>query len=249
MTKTDRFSNIAFEDFRRLARDDSLSKYERIGFPDSYRAGFEGAIFSDICGKLSNLGRNHCQVLDIGPGCSDLPVLLINHCRENDHSLTLIDSAEMLNHLPNELFIEKVPALYPNCPDVISKLEGKVDVILCYSVLHYILIDVAFFRFLDKSLSLLAPGGQMLIGDIPNVSKRKRFFSSEAGIRYHKEHMKTTEMPKVVYYKIEDDQIDDAVIFALIQRARAQGFDAYVLPQSSDLPMANRREDILITRP
>jgi len=124
-----------------------------------------------------------------------------------------------------------------------------VDAILCYSVLHYVLVDTAFFRFLDVSLSLLAPGGQMLIGDIPNISKRKRFFASETGIRFHQEFMKTTELPDVGFNRIEHDQIDDAVVFSLLQRSRAQGFDAYVLPQNPALPMANRREDILITRP
>jgi hypothetical protein len=96
---------------------------------------------------------------------------------------------------------------------------------------------------------LLAPGGQILIGDIPNISKRKRFFASGSGLRYHQEFMKTDQCPEVKFNTIEHDQIDDAVVFSLLQRARAQGFDAYVLPQASNLPMANRREDILITRP
>jgi hypothetical protein len=39
------------------------------------------------------------------------------------------------------------------------------------------------------------------------------------------------------------------VVFALLQRARLAGFDAYVLPQDPALPMANRREDVLIIRP
>lgn len=249
MTENNPFAKIAFEDFRRLAKDESISKYERIGFPDSYRKGFEKVIFADIRQKLANLDRNHQQVLDVGPGCSDLPEMLINLCREKNHTLTLIDSAEMLGHLPDETFIEKIAALYPNCPDVILRLQSKVGVILCYSVLHYILIDAAFFRFLDTSLSLLAPGGQMLIGDIPNISKRKRFFASETGIRFHQEFMKTAELPNVAFNQIEHDQIDDAVVISLLQRARLAGFDAYVLPQNPALPMANRREDILIIRP
>lgn len=244
-----RFANIGFQDFRRLAADESLSKYERIGFPDSYRSGKEEAIFRDILSKLSLLKQKGKAILDIGPGCSDLPIMLINLCRENQHSLTLIDNAEMLALLPEGFFINKVEALYPSCPEVISKLQGKVDVILCYSVLHYILVDVAFFRFLDLSLSLLAPGGQFLMGDIPNISKRNRFFASETGIRSHQEFMKTSETPPVTFNQIQHDQIDDAVVLALLQRARAQGFDAYLLPQNHDLPMANRREDILITRP
>jgi len=61
--------------------------------------------------------------------------------------------------------------------------------------------------------------------------------------------MKTSDCPRVEFNTIEHDQIDDAVMFLLLQRARAQGFDAYVLPQAANLPMANRREDILITCP
>jgi hypothetical protein len=34
-----------------------------------------------------------------------------------------------------------------------------------------------------------------------------------------------------------------------MMRARNQGFEAYLLPQGDGLPMANRREDILITKP
>lgn len=89
----------------------------------------------------------------------------------------------------------------------------------------------------------------MLIGDVPNISKRKRFFSSANGVRFHRDFMNTSESPNVQFNQIESDQIDDAVVFAILQRARLQGFDAYVLPQDPALPMANRREDILIVRP
>ncbi|CAH2913838.1 MAG: FIG00453579: hypothetical protein [uncultured Paraburkholderia sp.] len=249
MASPNRFEHIGFDDFRRFARDESMSKYERIGFPDPYRQGHEAAIFADICAKLTNLNQDGRKVVDIGPGCSDLPKMLIDLCATKGHPLTLIDSEEMLNLLDDAPFIEKVDAMYPQCPDWIAGQAGKVDVILCYSVLHYVFVDVSFFRFLDASLSLLAPGGQMLIGDIPNISKRKRFFASETGARFHKDYMKTDDAPVVEFNNVEFDQIDDAVVMSLIQRARAQGFDAYVVPQAPALPMANRREDILIVRP
>lgn len=249
MTYSNSIDNLSFEEFRRLAKDPSLSKYERIGFPDSYRAGFEDMIFADIRHKLTALDSMQKKVVDIGPGCSDLPQKLIQLCDTNQHSLTLIDNAEMLAHLPDMPFIKKIDALYPNCEELLSELQGTVDVILAYSVLHYVLVDVAFFRFLDTSLSLLAPGGQFLIGDIPNISRRKRFFYSETGINYHKRFMQTDANPEVLFNQIENDQIDDAIIFAILQRARAAGFDAYVLPQDPELPLANRREDILIIRP
>lgn len=246
---TKRFANIGYEDFRTLAADPSLSKYEKIGFPDAYRAGHEDQIFADICAKLTNLARSEQTVLDIGPGCSDLPVKLIHHCTQNRNKLFLVDSEEMVKLLPDGPGIEKVEALFPRCPELIERITGQVDVILCYSVLQYALIDTALYRFVDTALSCLSAGGQFLIGDIPNVSKRKRFFASQAGIAFHKDFMQTDEAPEVVFNRIEFDQLDDAIVLSIIHRARAQGFDAYVLPQDPRLPMANRREDILITRP
>ena len=105
------------------------------------------------------------------------------------------------------------------------------------------------YDFVDACLSLLAPGGQLLIGDIPNVSKRKRFFASAAGVRCHQQYTGTDEVPAVMFNTLERSKIDDAVVLAILGRARAAGFDAYVLPQAAELPMANRREDVLIVRP
>lgn len=243
------FENIRFDDFRRLAKENNLSKYERIGFPDSYRAGFEGLIFEDIQTKLYELRGKNKYVIDIGPGCSDLPIMLLELCRANEHRLHFVDCQEMLAALPDDPVLTKTAALFPDCPNLIDSLHGKVDIVLCYSVLHYILVDTSFLRFIDSALSLLAPGGQMLLGDIPNVSKRKRFFSSEAGVQFHQEFMKTNEAPQVNFNTIEQNQIDDSIVLAILSRSRSQGYDAYVLPQRKDLPMANRREDILIIRP
>lgn len=186
---------------------------------------------------------------DVGPGCSELPLLLIEHCRVQGHQLHLLDSAEMLEHLPEADFIHKTAAQFPRCSEFICTHRGRFDAILCYSVLQYAFIEVAFYAFIDSLLSLLAPGGHLLIGDIPNVSKRKRFFASETGIRFHLEFMKTAERPSVEFNCIEEGRIDDAVVVSIIERARTSGFDAYILPQHPSLAMANRREDILIVRP
>lgn len=155
----------------------------------------------------------------------------------------------MLSRLPDEPFVKKIAAYYPQCEALFAEYRGKVDVFLTYSVLHYIFAESNPWNFLDRSLELLAPGGEMLIGDIPNTSKRKRFFSSPAGIEFHQNFTQTTEVPQVEFNRIEPGQIDDSVILSLLLRARCQGADAYVLPQREDLPMANRREDILIRRP
>lgn len=240
----------SFEDFKSLARDASLTAYEKIGFPNSYREGKEELIFQDIVRKLPNLGRKGQTILDIGPGCSGPAFMLIELCRARGHQLILVDSAEMLGHLPNEPFIQKVAGKYPEeCAGLLHDRRGKIDVIISYSVLHYIFAETNLFDFLNKSLALLAEGGQMLLGDIPNISKRKRFFTSPAGIRFHQAFTGTNEIPKMEFNSIDEGKIDDSVLLSLLLRARISGFDAYLLPQPEDLPMANRREDLLITKP
>ncbi|MEA1967683.1 MAG: SAM-dependent methyltransferase, partial [Thermodesulfobacteriota bacterium] len=189
-------------------------------------------------------------VMDIGPGCSDLPHMIIELCRKNQHSLILVDSKEMLSNLPDESFITKVPCYYPEeCPWIFEKYFNKINVILSYSVLHYIFTEQNLFNFVDMSLSLLADEGEFLIGDIPNVSKRKRFFNSPNGIKYHKLFTGKNEKPDIQYNTSEPGIIDDAIMFSIMMRCRNAGFDSFILPQANDLPMANRREDILIIKP
>ena len=245
----ERFSKLTFEDFRRMAKDDSLSRYEKVGFPDSYREGKEILIFEDILSKLPLLRTYNKTVLDIGPGCSELPMMLIGLCQANNHCLLLVDSQEMLFHLPDKPFLRKYPARYPLCESLFTEFKGKTDVIVAYSVFHYAFVDTNPWAFLDRSLELLSDGGEMLIGDIPNVSKRKRFFSSQTGVKFHQEFTRSQGVPDIVFNKIEHDQIDDSVVLSLLGRARSAGFDAYLVPQREDLPMANRREDILIKKP
>ena len=244
-----RFANLSFEAFRKMAQDCSLSNYEKIGFPDSYRKGKEKLIFRDIVRKLPALLGKKKVVLDIGPGCSELPAMLIDLCRRNQHTLILVDSEEMLSQLPNKRFVKKLPGFYPYCNGMLKSYRKKVDVILTYSVVHYVFVESNLWDFLDASLELLSDGGQMLIGDIPNVSKRKRFFSSAAGIRFHQGFTGAKEIPQAQFNTVERHNIDDAVVLGLMARARSAGFDAYVLPQEHDLPMANRREDLLVRKP
>jgi hypothetical protein len=244
-----RFAKVTFDDFRRMAQDDSLSRYEKSGGPDAYRKGKEGLIFQSIVASLPLLNERGKVVLEVGPGCSDLPLMVINLCRERGHKLLLVDSEEMLAHLPDDDFIQKFPAYYPQCESLFADYTSKVNVLLTYSVLNYVFVEGNVWDFLDRSLELLAEGAEMLIGDIPNISKRRRFFSSANGVRFHQQFTNTQALPEVNFNRLERHQIDDSVNLALISRARNQGFDAYLLPQPPGLPFANRREDVLIRRP
>ncbi|MCW3108755.1 MAG: hypothetical protein JWQ09_3261, partial [Segetibacter sp.] len=72
----DQFQNpFKFEDFIPLVKDSGLSKYQKIGFPDDYRKGKEAYIFEDIVQKLEfDVTKPGQTLLDIGPGCSELPL-------------------------------------------------------------------------------------------------------------------------------------------------------------------------------
>jgi hypothetical protein len=246
----ERFKNLSFEDFKKLAKEASLSKYQKIGFPDSYRKGKEEAIFLDIVQKLGiePAADNEQQILlDIGPGCSDLPFMILDLCRKVNCKALLVDSKEMLDQLPVDTYIQKFPGYFPDdVPEIINAFQNKISYIIGYSIFHYVFYNTCIFKFLDIAVSLLKPGGKLLIGDIPNISKRKRFFSTETGIAFHKTFTQSDTLPEVNHLVPEPTHIDDGVLMGIIQRYRGFGFEAYLLPQPPDLPMSNRREDLLI---
>ena len=242
-----RFSDLNFEDFKNLAKNEELSIYEKIGFPDDYREGREHAIFKDIVSKATKLKQKQITVLDIGPGCSDLPKHIISNANALSQYITLIDSSEMLDLLPEGENIKKIAGEYPDCQEKLN--NSKFDVIICYSVLQYIFTSKNVFAFLEQLISILDSGGQALLGDIPNFSKRQRFLNSAQGKRYHKEYMNTDSEPIIEIYPQKIGGIDDTVVKGLMERAHVMGCDAYYLPQNPELPMANRRDDLLIIKP
>lgn len=249
MTVNNPFDNLTFDKFRELAKSDQLSSHEKVGFPNAYREGKEDLIFADVRAKLKNLKDRGKTVLEIGPGCSQLPIMLIKVCEDNDHNLLFVDSQEMLDLLPNGTHINKLAGRYPELPELFTKYSGKIDVIIAYSVIQYAFSEGNLWDFFDKSLLLLADGGEILFGDIPNGTMRKRFFASNAGVVFHQEFTGKNELPAVNFNVLEPGTMDDSVVLSLLARARAQGFHSWILPQAVELPMANRREDILIKKP
>jgi hypothetical protein len=245
------FEDVSYESFRRRALDPSLSHHEKVGFPDAYREGKEALIFGDITSKLGRLLRRGQLVVDLGAGCGPLAVMMMEHCEQHGHRLVQVDSSEMLALLPPaSSTTTRVSGRFPaECGPLLDELRGRVHCVSAYGVVSSVFADGNVFEFVDRCLELLAPGGQLLLGDLPNVSKRKRFFASEAGVRFHRDFMGTVTHPDVRFNVLEPAALDDAVLLAIVSRARAAGFDAYVVPQREGLPFANRREDVLVTRP
>lgn len=244
-----RYQNITYDDFKRLAQDTTLSSYQKIGTPDAYRAGKDELIWNDIRSKLTNLNKEGQTVLDLGPGCSELPKLVVEHCSRTKSDLILCDSAEMLGALSPPKEVTCLIGPFPDCWADFEQYRGKIDVLICYSVLHYVFIESRWWEFLDRCMELLAVGGQCLFGDIPNESKRRRFLSSPSGAAYHKANFGSAPMPELKWNQIEQAKFEDSVLYSIVMRCRAAGFDAYLMPQSDGLPQSNRREDILVVRP
>ena len=248
------FRNLTFEDFRRMALAEDLSDNERVGFPDSYREDTVPAIMADIATKLPALAPGRPAtggvVVDIGCGCGGLADAVHARALANGCELVLIDSAEMLARNRDAPGVEKVVAQFPEgCEEVLERRGGACDAILAYSVLQHTLNRPGVFEFIDAACELLAPGGRLLLADIPNASMRRRFLASEAGRAYHHEHYDEEQPPVVEFNRPSRGEMDDAVVLGILGRARSSGFHAWVVPQDPSLPMANRREDILIARP
>lgn len=251
MGKTDNKSqniNLTYDEFRARAQDPSLSRNEKIGFPDSYRDGFEDAIIANILRHLPALSGKGKVVADIGCGCSGIADRIIALAEKGGHTLLMADSKEMLDLLPKSKAVRPMPGLFPDNIADFEPYVGKVDVIIIYSVLQHVILGHSIYRFLDEALTLLAPGGVLLLADIPSTSKRERFFASDAGVAFHKKFTGTDTDPPREPIALKPQTIDDGVIFGILQRYRNAGFETYVLPQPDTLPMHNRREDVLIVR-
>jgi hypothetical protein len=240
----------SFDDFKISAQNTALSLYEKIGFPDEYRAGKASFIVKDIAQKTGLETKNSLQVADIGCGCTDVAQEFINLCEAQKHNLHLIDHEEMLAFLPTKEFLYKHNGAFPkDMGEFLHLWKGKIDVVICYSVFQYPWAEGYGLEFLDNAVSLLAKGGCLLLGDLPNDSKRARFFSSEDGKLTHKHFTLSKGETNPDLMKIRPEHFSDEDLLDLLKKYRHHGFETYLVPQPVTLYMSNRREDILIYRP
>jgi SAM-dependent methyltransferase len=246
----ERFTGLDYDSFRRMADDRSLTGHERSGFPEGIRAGTERAIVEDIVSKLPDLSsRRGLKVVDIGCGANPLTDAIMDLCREHGHLLTLVDSSEVLAQHASRQGIQLAAGRFPDMPQLVLDLAGSCDIVMAYSVLQFVFIEASVHAFVDTALGLLAPGGRLLIGDLPNASMRRRLLTSEAGRRFHREYTGRDDEPPVVWPRLPLGELDDGVALGLVARARDAGFHAWLVPQARGLPMGNRREDMLCERP
>lgn len=241
---------LSFNDFKEMALNTSLNDIEKVGFSNLHRKKTEKNIFPDILKKLkiNQDTKKPKIIMDIGCGCSGPVRSLIEYSKQNNFILYLVDSKEMLDNLPDEDYIKKIPFEFPYNYDY-SYLYSKVDYIIVYSVLQLVVYHSNCVRFLDECIHLLKnAGGRMLIGDIQNISKKKRFLSSKPGREFHKKWSHSDSVPDIYWNKPELLCFDDSMVFFILQRYRSMGCETYLLEQSDNLPLYHTREDILIVK-
>ena len=210
-------------------------------------------ILADVVAKMAP--ERHERMLDIGCG----PGLFLDDLAARVASVVAMDHESLLEVVRRDLRATNVELLAGQFPA--TRPEGLFDVILAYSVLNYAQTARDALAFVDAALALLAPGGRLLLADLPNTDAAKRYRDSSERLRVAAEYEASRAEMRARHpeqYAIEDEimrnvrplelYINDAFILALLADTRARGYESYVLPQPRELPFSLSRDDVLIKR-
>ena len=236
-------SKISFENYQRAAEilDDNIEVAGRY----SFQKEAERRILFDLLEKLDIKVTD--SLLEIGCGPGNLLVPLSGFCSK----VAGIDNEAAISRLKNRMPKDiELSCLIGNFLDMNLPNES-FNKILIYSVLQYLSNQSEVLNFVERALSILNPGGRMLLGDLPNSSKKSRFINSKTGqdvsIIWNK---MTKYAERIPNEKMQDDTdlvtFDDSLVFELMAFIRDKGFEAFLLSQPLELPFGGTREDILI---
>lgn len=232
----------SFENYERIAAAEGVDDTEVAG-RYQFQADAERRIVDDVASKLQ-LGPDDA-LLEIGCGPGNLLLPL----GARVHECFGIDNAAALERLRRRA--QPGTRVTTIAGDFLSVVlpPRRFSKVLVYSVMQC-LDDAAAAVFLERALSLVEPGGRLLVGDLANQDKKRRYAASAAGQagsaawRQQVEHAG----PHPLDLQPRDEQllhIDDALVLGWLALGRARGFESYLLAQSPDLPFGNTREDLL----
>jgi cyclopropane fatty-acyl-phospholipid synthase-like methyltransferase len=237
-------SRVSFENYQHLAQLPDTSNTVVAGRYVFQREA-ERKILFDLLYKLKLEVTD--ELLEIGCGPGNLLMPLSCFCAR----ATGIDNEGAITRLEHRLTNDNVVTCMPGNFLDMDLPASQFDKILIYSVLHYLSDKAEILRFVERALPILKPGGLMLLGDIPNTSKKIRFGNSISGQMIAKKWAEQIMVADgTLPEKITQDHklviFDDALVLDVVAFIREKGFDAYLLPQPLDLPFGGSREDILV---
>ena len=232
-------SRVTFENYARLSKQGVSPTVEAGRYASQAEA--ERRIVPDVMAKLDLQPDD--SVLEIGCGTGNL-LIPISFLVD---TVTGVDHPDILTRLETR-FPDRIEPLPGNFLDI--PLDRKFSKILIYSVLHCLTDEPEATAFLEKALRLVAPGGRLLLGDLPNANRKTRFLESDTGKAFEAEWRKQgganfSHHDLGLARDSDVFQPDDRSIAALASLGHRLGFNAYLMPQNTNLPFGHTREDLL----
>lgn len=208
----------------------------------------EKKILPEIIKNL-NLNKKD-KLIDIGCGSGNITM----HISKKVNTVTAVDFPKILDALKarsikkNIRNINYIPGNFLNL-----KIQKKFNKILAYSVIHY-MRDINQLKVLiRKILKITLPSGKILLGEVPNISMKKRFLNSKIGKKIDQRFKVDVERlnkkyPNSMNLNNKFIRIGDKDLSSIIFYCNKLGADAYILPIENGLPFCNSRVNILIKK-
>ena len=243
-------SNKTFQQYGKLAK----SEFSHTVASGRYRVHVESEphMIRDIISKLELKSTD--RLLEIGCGAGNLLIPLSFMVAE----ATGIDHPNVIERLGRRFTDPGLRLIGTDFLDYQPAPDELYDRVLINSVLEALTDEAEAIEFIEKAAGLLAPRGRLLIGDIANVDKKKRFIETKFGQDFSQEWqdrlaaadggVHENEAAKIL---LVDDEVflqTDDFVLDVVRRFRRPGWEAYCLPQPPDLPLGYTREDVLIMR-
>jgi SAM-dependent methyltransferase len=236
-------SITSFENYAAIAQTLTVKDTEIAGRYE-FQAAAERLIVPDVLRKLDIC--NEDSLIEIGCGTGNLLIPLSYFVAQASG----LDNFGVIGRLKSRIGGASQMCLYEGDFLTTSIPLTSFSKVLIYSVIHYLEDESAVIAFVDKALQLIKPGGRLLIGDVPNLDKKKRFSETKRGIALSKQWQNQVHAagPHPMSLLPRDTslvKITDRLIVGLIEHGRSKGFESYVLSQPPELPFGNTREDLL----
>lgn len=228
--------------YARMAR--TVSDLTQLSGRYSVQSEAERLVVADVAEKLRLEPGSDLLEIGCGPGNLLIPLsFMVSRCVGVDHP----DVIDVFRRRYSSETIELIGG------DFLETDIGQTfDRILVYSVLPTMPDRECLFAFVDKALERLRPDGRMLLGDLNNIDKKRRFEASERGAEFDREWKRLRDArPMQPVDGPTDDvvRIDDALILDIVGHLRDRGWHALICEQPQNLPFGNTREDILVVGP